>query len=411
METLDSVLSGRLASLETLDRRRELRELRPQDGTRLVEAVGGAGLRNFASNDYLGLASHAALRAAAAEAVDLFGTGAGASRLVCGSLTVHHALERELASFKRTPAALAFGSGYSTALGTVPALVRAGDFVLIDRLAHACLVDGARLSGARLRVFRHNDMDDLARLLGWVDARRASARSRGSNGEGRALIVTESVFSMDGDLAPLRELVALKELHGAWLLVDEAHATGVLGPGGRGAIEALGLTGRVEVAMGTLGKALGAAGGFVAGSAMLTDYLVNRARTFIFSTAPPPAAVGAALAGLQILASPEGAARLADLWARVAELHRGLADLGWVLPAPTSPILPLIVGAEGAALALAAALRAEGVLVPAIRPPTVPPGRARLRLTVSAAHDAADIAFLLAALRRALDRTGVRPIV
>lgn len=396
-------------------------------------ATDGGELVPFSSNDYLGLSRHPRVCAAAAVAAQEWGAGAGAARLVCGSWGVHHGLEEALASFKGTERALTFSTGYATALGVIPAVVGPGDCVVLDRLSHACLVDAARLSGARLRVFRHNDVEDLERILRWADGARfrgfragagLGAAGGGRAGEvgavgagvdeigaggGRVLIVTESVFSMDGDRAPLREITELKERHEAWLLVDEAHATGIAGRGRRGVIEELGLEGRVELPMGTLGKALGAAGGFVTGSEALVDFLVNRARSFVFSTAPPPAAAAAATAAVLLVQSEEGAGLVARLHANVKAMHRGLSAAGWTLPPPVSPILPLPVGEEGDALRLAAALREEGYLVPAIRYPTVPRGRARLRVTLSAVHDPEAIAGFLAALERARTRMGLSP--
>lgn len=363
-------------------------------------------LLSFASNDYLGLSQHPAVVQAALAATQIWGAGSTASRLVSGSLAPHHELERLLAEFKSTQAARAFSSGYATALGVIPALVGPGDFVILDRLAHACLVDAARLSGARLRVFRHNDLEDLARILRWTADRRIPAPGRAA---GEVLVVTESVFSMDGDRAPLADLAALALSRDAWLFVDEAHATGVIGPGRQGLLEEVGLGGRIEVAMGTLGKALGAAGGFVAGSRVLCDYLLHRARSFLFSTAPPPAAAAAASAAIRIVQSTEGADLAERLWLNLAAIHHGLLELGWDLPAPVSPIVPLVLGPEQAAIDLANALRAQGILIPAIRYPTVARGKARLRLSVSAAHSRADIDRLLAALRGVRDRTGIRP--
>lgn len=406
METLDSTLAIRLAEIEAAQLLRRLRPLDSPASAHILPAGQSRPSLNFSGNDYLGLAQHPLLRAAAADAAIRFGAGSTASRLICGSLAPHHDLERELAEFKRAPAALSFSSGYAAAMGTIPALVGPGDFIIADRLAHACLIDASRLSGARLRVFRHNDVGDLDRILRWVDEQRARAPHPARP---KALVVTESVFSMDGDCAPLRAIVDCKRRHDAWLMVDEAHATGVLGPEGRGWIEELGLSADVEVTLGTLGKALGAAGGFIAGSALLHDFLVNRARSLIFSTAPPPAAVAAARAALGIVTSDEGARRRRDLWVRIRQLHEGLATLGWVLPPPTSPILPLIVGDESISLRLAAALAELGVFIPAIRHPTVGRGRARLRIAVGAAHSPGDIEDLVAALGSALQRTGARP--
>jgi 8-amino-7-oxononanoate synthase len=415
----EAFLNQELCRLEAHHLRRQLRTVQSLPRQRVATPQGV--LVQFSSNDYLGLAQHPMIRAAAAEGASA-GAGAGAARLVSGTFEAHASLERVLAEFKGAERALTFTSGYAAALGVIPALVGPGDCVVLDRLSHACLVDAARLSGARLRVFRHNDVEDLDRILRWAgEARRRGFRRAagamamagegmtGGQGEGRVLIVTESVFSMDGDRAPLREIVDCKDRHGAWLMVDEAHATGMAGAGRRGVIEELGLEGRVEVPMGTLGKALGSAGGFVTGSAALIEFLVNRARSFVFSTAPPPAVAAAAMAAVGVVRAATGAELVARLHANVDALHRGLAGQGWTLPPPVSPILPLHIGEEDAAVRVAGALRDEGFLVPAIRYPTVARGRARLRVTVSAAHEAEDLAAFLCALPKALARTGLRP--
>ena len=339
---------------------------------------GGKLLWNFASNDYLGLARHPEVEAAFIEGVRRFGAGAGASRLVCGSLPPHGLLERALAEAKLTEAALLFGSGFATALGVIPAIAGKADFVLLDKLSHACLVDGARLSGATLRVFPHNDVGKLARLLDTIRAKAADAR---------ILIVTESVFSMDGDVCPLREMVGLAETYGALLLLDEAHGFGVLGETGMGLAECEHLQGRVTFQMGTLSKAAGLAGGYLAASREWIDLLVNRARSFIYSTAPPPAVAHAAITSLRLIRSAEGAA----LRARLRENISLLGD------SPT-PILPRIFGSNEAALEASAVLAEAGFLVPAIRFPTVPRGTARLRISLSAAHPRESVAALAGAL-------------
>lgn len=357
--------------------------------------IGGRELLNFSSNDYLGLANHLELKEAAVKAVEKFGAGAGASRLICGSLAPFHELEAALADFKGTEAALTFSTGYATALGTIGALVGKEDAIVLDKLVHASIVDAARLSGAKLRVFAHNDMAALEDILRW-----ASARSAPVGRPSRTLIITESVFSMDGDLAPLRDLVDLKDRHGAWLMVDEAHATGLFGQHRRGLAEACEVSGRIEIQMGTLGKAVGAGGGYVCGSRALIDLLVNRARSFIFSTAPVPAAAAAARAGLELIQSPEGEERRVRTWALLDQLKNALIENGWPLAPVQSAIVPLHVGAEAEAVALAARLRESGVFVPAIRYPTVARGAARLRLTVTAAHTAEDVRELAACLGR-----------
>lgn len=346
-------------------------------------------LVNFSSNDYLGLAVDPWLRERLAAAVHRHGAGAGASRLVCGTHSAHVELEEALAWFKGTEAALAFSSGYAASVGTLGALLRAKDVVILDKLAHASLVDGARLSGATVRVFAHNDMGQLEKRLAWA------AQEAGP--EGRVIVVTESVFSMDGDRAPLAEVVELKDRYGAWLLLDEAHGFGLLGRDGRGLADELGLAARVDIQMGTLSKAVGLSGGYVAGSRALIDLLYHRARALVYSTAPPPAIAAAAAQVIrEIFATEEGARRRARLWEHVRRLRDGLG-----LPdgAPPSAIVPVMMGAESAAVAAAEALRARGFLAPAIRYPTVARGAARLRVTLSAAHTAEEVEALARALQ------------
>lgn len=399
MSDLDTELRAELSAIAAQGLRRELRRVDSPQSTSVE--ISGRSLLNFSSNDYLGLANHPALKAASLRATEKFGTGAGASRLICGSLAPHHGLEESLAAFKGTEAALSFSSGYATALGTIQALVGAHDVVVLDKLVHASIVDAARLSGATLRVFKHNDLDDLKRILTWARDRKPEAITRAP----RVLVVTESVFSMDGDLAPLRDLVTLKEKFGAWLMVDEAHATGLFGNSGRGLADACGVSRQIDVQMGTLGKAVGSAGGYICGSRTLVDFLVNRARSFIFSTAPTPAQAAAAQAGIELIQSPEGEERRARLWAWIDRLKNELIATGWQMPVVQSAIIPLIVGAEERAVSLATALRERGVFVPAIRYPTVARGKARLRVTLTADHTPADIQMLrdqLAAARDAL---------
>ena len=395
MNPFHQVLAAQLADLRAQGLHRELRRVDSAQGTRLL--LNGQPVLNFSSNDYLSLANEPALKEAAIKAVADFGTGSGASRLICGSLAPHHELEEALADFKGTEAALSFSSGYATALGTIAALLDKDDVIVIDKLVHACVVDAARLCGARLRVFPHNDVEALAKILQWAYARRPADATR----RPRVLIVTESVFSMDGDLAPLREIIELKDKHGAWLMLDEAHATGLYGEHRRGLAEAYELASRVEIQMGTLGKALGAAGGYIAGSRLLIDWLIHRARSFVFSTAPVPAAAAAATAAIRFVQSAEGDTRRRLLWQRVDEVKNTVIRAGWPLPPVQSAILPLHLGDEAAALAYATKLREQGLFIPAIRYPTVARGEARLRLTVTAAHTADDIATLAAALRLA----------
>ena len=357
-----------------------LRSLRPLDspaGPRVRRE--GRELWNFASNDYLGLAAHPALAEAFIEGVQRYGTGAAASRLVSGTLPPHHALEEELAAAKGCEAALVFSSGFATATGSLPALAGKHDVLVLDKLCHACLIDGARLSGATIRVFPHNDVPKLDRLLAGIRARQPQAR---------VIVVTESVFSMDGDLCPLAGIVEATDRHGALLFLDEAHAFGVLGPAGMGLAAELGLQRRVDFQMGTFSKAAGLSGGYLACSAAWRDLLVNRARSVIYSTAPPPALAHAAAASLALIRSAAGDALRDQLRARIDAL----------VPGHPSPVIPRILGENGAALAAAERLARLGFLVPAIRYPTVPRGTARLRISLSAAHPAAAVDALRAAL-------------
>ncbi len=383
-------LNQRLATLRQQGLYRELRRVDSAQGPRIE--TGGQTLLNFSSNDYLGLASHPALKEAAVKAVEKFGAGAGASRLICGSLAPFHELEASLAAFKQTEAALTFATGCAAAPGAITALAGKDDVIILDKLVHACIVDAAKLSGAKLRVFAHNDLNDLEDKLKWADK---FAKAESGKRKAEILIVTESIFSMDGDTAPLREIVALKEKYGAWLMVDEAHATGILGQNGRGLADMLGVSQQIEIQMGTLGKALGASGGYVCGGRALIDYLVNRARSFIFSTAPVPAAAAAAAAGIQLIQSPAGETRRKQLRQRVDEL---VSTLNLQPSTFNGAIVPLILGDETKAVAAAIKLREQGVFVPAIRYPTVAHGAARLRVTLTAGHSADDVSTLARAL-------------
>ena len=367
---------------------RELREIASAQSTRIK--LGGREFINFSSNDYLGLAAHPALTQAAQEALDRFGTGSGASRLICGSLQPHHELEAALAKWQSTEAALVFSTGFAAVQGVLTSLLGQGDVIILDKKAHASMIDAAKLSGATLRIFHHNNLGNLEKLLQW-------AVGQG----GRVLVGTESVFSMDGDRAPLAGIVELKERYGAWLMLDEAHAFGLYGPLGQGLAAADGLAGRIEIRMGTLGKAVGAAGGFICGSHQLVDLLVNRARSFIFSTAPSPAVSAAARAGVELIQGAEGESLRGQLWQRVEELMRGIESLGWKTPVQPSAILPLIIGAEEKALAAMEQLRETGLFIPAIRHPTVSRNEARLRVTLSSSHTGADVRALLDALGQA----------
>ncbi len=359
----------RLAELRRSGLLRRLRTVEGAQGPRI--RVDGDEVLLLCSNNYLGLAEHEAVREAAAEAAIRWGAGAGASRLISGSMAPHAELERRLAEFERTESALVFGSGYLANTGTIAALAGRGETVLSDELNHASIIDGCRLSRAERFVYRHGDLEHLEWGL------------RGAGGRA-ALIVTDGVFSMDGDVAPVAELVGLARRHRCRLLVDEAHGTGSLGPGGRGAVAEAGVEGEVDVIVGTLGKALGSYGAYVCASSELTELLVNSARPFIFSTALPPPSVGAATAALELLAAePERVQRLRSN----AELIRAeLGAAGFETGASRTQILPLLVGDADAAMELCERSLERGAFAQAIRPPTVPDGTSRLRLTVMATH-------------------------
>ncbi|MBS0266369.1 MAG: 8-amino-7-oxononanoate synthase [Planctomycetes bacterium] len=377
-----------LQSLEQSHLRRRRREIIPRPGCRAV--VDGRDVVNFASNDYLDLAGDPRVVAAAQRALTSSGVGARASALVCGRTPWHVALERRIARFERQTDALLFPTGFAANLGTVGALVGKGDVVFSDRLNHASLIDGCRLSGAQIQIYDHHNLGELARAL------------RDTPTTGRRLIVTDSVFSMDGDLAPLPRLCDLAEQHAAMLLVDEAHATGVFGAHGRGVSEHQGVEERELIRIGTLSKAVGTLGGFVAGPALLIDWLWNRARPQVFSTALPPAICAAAEQALEIIETEP--ARRRQLFERSemfrAELRR--AGISTVTNAE-GPIVPVLLEHPQRAVQVAERLEQAGFFVGAIRPPTVPPGTSRLRITLSSGHDWRDIEQLLASLSSSLE--------
>ena len=392
---MGELFQEQLEALRARSLERKLRETSSAQGPEVQ--IAGRRLINFSSNDYLGLASDSRLREAAIGTIREFGVGTGASRLVSGTQSPHLRLEDALAKWKETEAALSFSSGYAAALGTVPALVSKDDVILLDKLCHASLIDGAKLSGAILRIFPHNHLGKLEDHLEWTRREHAGKR---------ILILTESIFSMDGDRAPLRELVELKSRFGALLMLDEAHAVGVIGPNGRGLAAAENLNEDVDLQMGTLSKALGASGGYICGSRSLIEWLINRARSFIYSTAPPPAIVAAALAAVNFLGSSEGEERRRLLWERIGLMQDLLPrnELNEKAGVASSAIFPWIVGDEQAAIDLASALQSEGFLVPAIRYPTVAKGCARLRITVTASHGENQIRSLCEAIKRANKR-------
>ena len=372
--------------LDELARRSLLRRLRTIDSAPGAEVeMDGRRILLFSSNNYLDLAAHPTVTEAAIAAIRRYGVGAGASRLVSGSLRPHHELEERLAAFKRVEAVLVFSTGYQANLGLIPTLAEGRDAIYADRLCHASLIDACRLCKASLRIYRHRDHAHLTRLL---------QRGRPSR---PALVVTDGVFSMDGDLAPLPELFKTTQQAGATLVVDDAHGTGVMGPEGRGTVEHFGMEGAPLVHMGTLSKALGGMGGFVAGSRDLIEYLVNRARPFIYTTALPPAMAAAATAALDVIAAePE---RRARLWSLRDRLHEGIRQIGFDTLESRSPIIPLLVGDADLALSLSNRLLAHGVYAPAIRPPTVPDGTSRIRMSVTAGHTEAQIDHVLETLK------------
>jgi len=370
MDSLVSYATTKLERLAKASLKRDLSCTARADG--IVVERNGRRLISFSCNDYLNLIQHPAIAAAAQEALARYGLGAGASRLVTGNHPLYADLETRLARLKGAESACVFGSGYLTNLGVIPALVGRDDIILIDELAHACLWGGAQLSGARVLMFRHNDVDHLRALL----AQHRAAHPR-------ALVLTDGVFSMDGDLAPLPALSRVARLYDAWLMSDDAHGIGVLG-GGRGSTFAHDAPVDIPLQMGTLSKAIGAYGGYLCAAAPVIELMKSRARTFIYSTALPPAVVAAAIAALDLIEHDPGYAALPLAKARAFTRRIGLPDA-------TSPIVPVVVGEADAALAASRMLEAEGYLVVAIRPPTVADGTARLRFTFTPAHSDADI--------------------
>lgn len=385
-------LEARLAELRALGLARRTRLVSGPQGPHVL--LDGKPVLLLCSNNYLGLADHPAVREAAAEAAMRWGVGAGASRLVSGTMTVHRRLEERLAAFKGRQGALLFGSGYLANAGTIAALARPGDVVFSDELNHASILDGCRLSRAEVFVYDHCDPEHLE----WGIVR---AEDRG------ALIVTDSVFSMDGDVAPLAEIVELAERHGLRTVVDEAHGTGALGPGGRGALAEAGLEDQVDVIVGTLGKALGSYGAFVACDELMVRYLVNAARTFIFSTALPPPAAAAALAALGLLESEPR--RVQRLRANASTLGRALEAEGFDVRGSRTQILPLVIGDAAQAMRISELALQRGVFAQAIRPPTVPPMTSRLRMAVMATHRESELIAVARVVAAAARMAGFEP--
>jgi glycine C-acetyltransferase/8-amino-7-oxononanoate synthase len=385
-------IQERLSELRELGLLRRTRMISGPQGPRVV--LDGKPVLLLCSNNYLGLADHPRVREAAADAAMRWGVGAGASRLVSGTMTVHRRLEERLAAFERTEAALLFGSGYMANVGVIGALAGAGSVVFSDELNHASIIDGCRLARADTFVYRHADMDHLA----W-GMRNAQGRS--------ALIVTDSVFSMDGDVAPLEDIVGLARRHRVRVVVDEAHGTGCMGPEGRGAVHEAGVEDEVDVIIGTLGKALGSYGAYAACDHAMAQLLLNTARPFIFSTAPPPPAAAGALAALELLTSEPR--RVARLHANAAALRDELAREGFDVSGSSSQIIPIVVGEAHQAMRMCELALEAGVFAQAIRPPTVPEGTSRLRLAVMASHTREELREAARVLARAALQAGFRP--
>jgi len=384
--TIETRLTTELAEIAAAGLTRRRRVLESPCGR--IATVDGREMLNFASNDYLGLAGNPEIAQAMADGALQWGAGSGASHLVSGHLAPHEQIEQEIAAFVGFPRALTFSTGYLANLAIVPTLAGRGDAIFADKLNHASLIDAVQLAkaqGAASQRYPHNDMAALERQLAASDAKTK-------------VIVSDAVFSMDGDLAPLPQLLALAERFDAWLVLDDAHGFGVLGAQGRGSLSHCNLPAAPRILlMGTLGKAAGVGGAFVAGSEIAIEYLLQRARSYIFTTAAPAPIACALSKSLNII--EQGEALRANLFARIAQLREGLAGLPWTLLASPTAIQPLIIGSNEAALTLAKALWERGLWVPAIRPPTVPKGTARLRISLSAAHTAADIGSLVDALR------------
>ena len=373
--------------LDHLDTQYLRRELQVSNSpTETVITRQGQTLINLGSNNYLGLTNHPLVKEAAISAIHQFGVGSGASRLISGTLEPHHQLESTLATFKQSEAALSFSSGYAANVGLIPALVQSQGLILADRLCHASLIDGCRISRAHLRVFQHNDLDHLKTLL----SKRPAGRP--------TLIVTEGVFSMDGDLAPLPGMVTLAQDYDAMLLVDDAHGTGVLGQNGRGSVEHFMVDPNSLFQMGTLSKALGTCGGYVVGSNSFIQYLINTCRSFMYTTAPAPSMEAAAQAAIQIVQSEPD--RRHRLWKNREHLYQGLTSIGFKMTNTQSPILPIILNDPQLALHISQTLVDHGVYVPAIRPPTVPKGTSRLRVTVTSEHTSDQLEIALNAFNK-----------
>lgn len=373
--------------ISTLSKQHLARTLIPIDSIQstMLERNGRTYL-HFSSNNYLGLADHTALKSAVISAIQQWGVGGGASRLVSGNSRLYIELEAKIAGFKGTESALVFPSGYAANLGSIGALVRKNDLIFADRLCHASLIDGARLSEATLRIYHHKDTEQLGKLL------RQRKRKE------RTLIITDGIFSMDGDIAPLPELLDLAEEFDALIYLDDAHATGVLGPNGRGTCDHFGISSPRIIQMGTLSKALGSLGGFIAADQPLIEYLINKARPFIYTTALPPAILAAALCGFDLIENNPGIRR--RLWHLTSHVRSQVNRMGFNTCGSQTPIIPILIGETETALTFSQRLLEAGIYIPAIRPPTVPNGMSRLRISLMATHTDEQIQFLFSTLEK-----------
>jgi len=370
---------------------RQLKTMNSPQASKTI--VNGKECILLSSNNYLGLTEHPELKAAAKEAVDLWGTGSGGSRLITGNMRLHEELEETIARFKGTEAAIVFNTGYMANMGTITALMGRKDIIFSDELNHASIIDGCRLSQAKTVIYPHKNINVLEKLI------------QENNGYRHTFIITDGVFSMDGDLAPLPQLVDLAEQYNAWLMVDDAHATGVMGHRGAGTAEHFGLEGKIPIQIGTLSKAIGSTGGFVAGSYDLIDYLRNKARSFIYSTALSPSVIAAALAGFKVLRKFPQIRE--NLHLNAQYLRSGLHEIGYTILTDESPVIPILIGDASTTMQMAKQLLDLGVFAPGIRPPTVPQGMSRLRVTVMATHTRGDLDQALAAFEQAGKQLGV----
>ncbi len=377
-------IDNEIARLKREGLYRELKIIEREQGAKV--RIDGREVILLSSNNYLGLASHPEIKKAAVSAIEKYGCGSGASRLISGSMELHKELEEKIASFKKKESAILFNSGYTANLGVLSSICGKGDVIFCDKLNHASIIDGCLLSGAELKRYPHKDIDVLEKFL------------KKSSGFKKRLIVTDGIFSMDGDIAPLKEIVLLAKKYSAILMVDDAHATGVLGKNGRGTGEYFGLDDSIDIIMGTLSKAVGSFGGFVTGRKKLIEFLVNRARSFIYTTSLPPSVVASSIAAIDII---EKGHDLRDLlWKNVRYLKEGLKNIGFDIMGSESQIIPVFVGDTHRAVEMSQMLLKEGVFVQGIRPPTVPQGKSRLRVTVMATHSKADLDAVLESFKK-----------